>query len=62
MHVEVGNGDTCTVLPGDLLFALDTRGQGHRVRLAEDSRGLTVALDGEPEQLMQTLFGRVFID
>ncbi len=32
MHVEVGNGDTCTVLPGDLLFALDTRGQGPSAR------------------------------
>jgi hypothetical protein len=62
MDIEVGNGDTCTVLPGDLLFALDTRGQGHRVRLAKDSRGLTVALEGEPEQLMQTLFGRVLSD
>lgn len=59
MDVEVGNGDQCTVLPGDLLFALDTRGQGHRVRLAPDSRGLTVALDGEPGQLMRKLFGRV---
>jgi hypothetical protein len=62
MDIEVGNGDKCTVLPGDLLFALDTRGQGHRVRLAKDSRGLSVALDDEPEQLMQKLFGRVFSD
>jgi hypothetical protein len=62
MDIEVGNGDRCAVLPGDLLFALDTRGQGHRVRLASESRGLTVALEGEPEQLMQKLFGRVFSD
>lgn len=62
MDIEVGNGDRCTALPGDLLFALDTRGQGHRVRLSKNSRGLTVALEGEPEQLMQKLFGRVLSD
>ncbi len=62
MEMEVGNGDRCTAVPGDLLFALDTRGQGHRARITANSRGLTVALDGEPEELMQKLFGRVFGD
>jgi hypothetical protein len=62
MEIEVGTGDRGSIVPGDLLFALDTRGQGHRVRLSEGSRGLTVALDGEPEQLMQKLFGRVLSD
>jgi hypothetical protein len=62
MAIEVGNGDKCTVVPGDLLFALDTRGQGHRTRSSKNARGLTIALDGEPEQLMQKLFGRVLSD
>jgi hypothetical protein len=62
MEIEVGNGDRCTAGPGDLLFALDTRGQGHRVRLSQNSRGLTIALDDEPEQLMHKLFGRVLND
>jgi hypothetical protein len=62
MEIEVGNGDRCTAVPGDLLFALDTRGQGHRVRMSTNSRGVTIALDGEPEPLMLKLFGRVLSD
>lgn len=62
MEYEVGNGDRCTVLPGDLLFALDTKGQGHRTRVPMHARGLTIALDGEPEELMQKLFGRAAPD
>jgi uncharacterized protein YaiE (UPF0345 family) len=62
MEMEVGNGDRCIAVPGDLVFALDTRGQGHRTRMSKNSRGLTVALDGEPEALMQKLFGRVLSD
>lgn len=58
MEIEVSNGDRCTVLPGDMLFALDTRGQGHRLRVPSQARGLTIALDGEPVQLMLKLFRR----
>ena len=59
MEVEAGDGERRTIGVGDMLIALDTSGQGHRTRVTEGSRGLTVALRGDPHSVMKSLFGRV---
>lgn len=56
MEVEAGNGDRRTVEAGDVLFALDTTGQGHRTYLSAGACGLTVAFEGDPRVLLQSLF------
>lgn len=62
MEVEAGDGERRTIGVGDMLIALDTSGQGHRTRVTEGSRGLTVALRGDPHAVMKSLFGRVLDD
>lgn len=62
MDVEVGSGERRSLEAGDMLIALDTAGQGHRTRVPERTRGLAVALDGDPAEIMQKLFGRVLGD
>lgn len=62
MEVEAGSGERRTIGVGDMLIALDTSGQGHRTWVSDGSRGLTVALRGEPHSVMQALFGRVLED
>lgn len=62
MDVEIGNGETRRLVAGDVLIALDTSGQGHRSRMAANTRGLSLMFDQPADAIMQSLFGRNLAD
>ena len=62
MDVEIGSGETRRLVAGDVLIALDTSGQGHRSRMAANTRGLSLMFDQPAETIMQCLFGRNLAD
>jgi hypothetical protein len=62
MEVEVGSGERRRLVAGDLLLALDTRGQGHRSTMGPGTRGLSLMFDAPIEAVMQSLFGRDLAD
>lgn len=62
MEMEVGGGERQSFGPGDILIACDVTGQGHRTRMTQDSRGITVTFAEDAATMMRTLFGRDLAD
>jgi hypothetical protein len=58
MDLETGGGERRRLAAGDLLFALDTTGQGHRSTVSAGCRGLSLMFNEPLEAVIQSLFGR----